>query len=68
MAFARVHHVKPCAAHALQHPANRLDWGAGQRQVVIMMAVIGTLAFNFQTVLPLFAMRDLDGTTSPSRS
>ena len=25
------------------------------------MAVIGTLAFNFQTVLPLFATRDLDG-------
>jgi len=28
---------------------------------LIMMAVIGTLAFNFQTVLPLFATRDLDG-------
>jgi MFS family permease len=28
-----------------------------------MMAVIGTLAFNFQTVLPLFATRDLGGTT-----
>jgi len=27
-----------------------------------MMAVIGTLAFNFQTVLPLFATRDLHGT------
>ena len=26
-----------------------------------MMAIIGTLAFNFQTVLPLFAVRDLDG-------
>lgn len=26
-----------------------------------MMAVIGTLAFNFQTVLPLFATRDLGG-------
>lgn len=26
-----------------------------------MMAVIGTLAFNFQTVLPLFAKRDLHG-------
>jgi len=30
---------------------------------LVMMAVIGTLAFNFQTVLPLFVMRDLDGTT-----
>ena len=30
---------------------------------LVMMAVIGTLAFNFQTVLPLFATRDLRGTT-----
>lgn len=29
---------------------------------LLMMAVIGTLAFNFQTVLPLFATRDLHGT------
>lgn len=29
---------------------------------LVMTAVIGTLAFNFQTVLPLFATRDLDGT------
>ncbi|MBW3580138.1 MAG: MFS transporter [Actinobacteria bacterium] len=29
---------------------------------LVMMAVIGTLAFNFQTVLPLFATRDLGGT------
>lgn len=29
---------------------------------LVMMAVIGTLAFNFQTVLPLFATRDLVGT------
>jgi predicted MFS family arabinose efflux permease len=29
---------------------------------LVMMAVLGTLAFNFQTVLPLFATRDLDGT------
>ncbi len=28
-----------------------------------MMAVVGTLAFNFQTVLPLFATRDLGGST-----
>jgi MFS family permease len=28
---------------------------------LVMMAVIGTLAFNFSTVLPLFATRDLDG-------
>jgi MFS family permease len=28
-----------------------------------MAAVVGTLAFNFQTVLPLFATRDLHGTT-----
>lgn len=31
------------------------------RVPLIMMAVIGTLAFNFQTVLPLFVTRDLDG-------
>jgi MFS family permease len=29
---------------------------------LLMMAVIGTLAFNFQTVFPLFATRDLHGT------
>jgi MFS family permease len=28
---------------------------------LLMMSIIGTLAFNFQTVLPLFATRDLDG-------
>ncbi|MDQ2826742.1 MAG: MFS transporter [Actinomycetota bacterium] len=28
---------------------------------LVMMAMIGTLAFNFQTVLPLFTMRDLGG-------
>ena len=28
---------------------------------LVMTAVIGTLAFNFATVLPLFATRDLDG-------
>lgn len=31
---------------------------------LVMMAVIGTLAFNFQTVLPLFATRDLAGSAS----
>ena len=31
------------------------------RVPIIMLAVIGTLAFNFQTVLPLFAIRDLGG-------
>ncbi len=28
---------------------------------LVMMAIIGTLAFNFQTVLPLFTTRDLHG-------
>src|SRR5690606_35594460 len=31
------------------------------RVPLVMMAVIGTAAFNFQTVLPLFAARDLRG-------
>ncbi|MGQ0832694.1 MAG: MFS transporter [Microthrixaceae bacterium] len=31
------------------------------RVPLLMMAVIGTLAFNFSTVLPLFAVRDLGG-------
>jgi MFS family permease len=31
------------------------------RVPLVMMAVIGTLAFNFSTVLPLFATRDLGG-------
>ena len=29
-----------------------------------MMAIIGTLSYNFQTVFPLFATRDLHGTTT----
>jgi MFS family permease len=29
---------------------------------LVMMGVVGTLAFNFQTVMPLFVTRDLDGT------
>ncbi len=28
---------------------------------LVMMAVVGTLAFNFQVVFPLFTVRDLDG-------
>jgi MFS family permease len=38
-------------------------WSIAELRVpLIMMTVIGTLAFNFQTVLPLFAERDLHGT------
>lgn len=29
---------------------------------LVMMAVIGTLTFNFQVVVPLFVIKDLDGT------
>jgi MFS family permease len=37
-------------------------WSVAELRVpLLMMAVIGTLAFNFQTVLPLFATRDLGG-------
>ena len=37
-------------------------WSIAELRVpLIMMAIIGTLAFNFQTVLPLFATRDLGG-------
>lgn len=37
-------------------------WSVAELRVpLLMMAVIGTLAFNFQTVLPLFAIRDLGG-------
>jgi MFS family permease len=32
------------------------------RVPLVMMSVIGTLAFNFSTVLPLYATRDLGGT------
>ena len=41
----------------------RYAWSLPELRVpLVMMTVIGTLAFNFQTVLPLFAVRDLDGT------
>ncbi len=37
-------------------------WSIAELRVpLIMMTIIGTLAFNFQTVLPLFAVRDLGG-------
>jgi MFS family permease len=37
-------------------------WSLAELRVpLIMMTLIGTLAFNFQTVLPLFAERDLHG-------
>ncbi len=29
---------------------------------MVMMAIVGTLAFNYSTILPLFAVRDLGGT------
>jgi MFS family permease len=41
-----------------------LRYAKGNREIwvpLVMMALIGTLAFNFQTVLPLFATRDLSG-------
>jgi MFS family permease len=37
-------------------------WSVAELRVpLVMMTVIGTLAFNFQTVLPLFTKRDLGG-------
>ena len=40
----------------------RYAWSVPELRVpLIMMAIIGTLAFNFGTVLPLFAVRDLGG-------
>ena len=40
----------------------RYAWATPELRVpLVMMTVIGTLAFNFQTVLPLFAERDLHG-------
>ncbi len=40
----------------------RYAWSIPELRVpLVMMTVIGTFAFNFQTVLPLFATRDLHG-------
>jgi MFS family permease len=40
----------------------RYAWSVVELRVpLLMMAVVGTLAFNFQTVLPLFVTRDLHG-------
>jgi MFS family permease len=42
----------------------RYAWSITELRVpLLMMTIIGTLAFNFQTVLPLFATRDLHGGT-----
>lgn len=41
----------------------RYAWSVAELRVpLILMTVIGTLAFNFSTVLPLFVTRDLGGT------
>ena len=40
----------------------RYAWSIPELRVpLVMMTIIGTLAFNFQTVLPLFTTRDLGG-------
>lgn len=40
----------------------RYAWSVTELRVpLVMMAAVGTLAFNFQTVLPLFVTRDLGG-------
>ena len=40
----------------------RYAWSVPELRVpLVMMTVVGTLAFNFQTILPLFAARDLHG-------
>lgn len=40
----------------------RYAWRVTELRVpLLMMAIMGTLAFNFQTVLPLFTTRDLGG-------
>lgn len=40
----------------------RYAWSVTELRVpLLMMALVGTLAFNFQTVLPLFVTRDLGG-------
>ena len=42
----------------------RYAWSLTELRVpLLMMAVIGTLTFNFQTVFPLFVTRDLGGST-----
>lgn len=41
----------------------RYAWSIAELRVpLLMMALIGTMAFNFNTVLPLFVTRDLGGT------
>lgn len=41
----------------------RYAWSVAELRVpLVMMTIVGTLAFNFSTVLPLFVIRDLGGT------
>ena len=64
---------RSCAGRRSRRKAKRqiregLRYGGTVRELwvpLVMMAVVGTLSYNFQTVFPLFATRDLhgDGTT-----
>ncbi len=58
----------PVTPKAKRQIREGLRYAHGVRELwvpLVMMAVVGTLSYNFQTVFPLFATRDLhgDGTT-----
>jgi MFS family permease len=58
----------PVTPKAKRQIREGLRYAHGVRELwvpLVMMAVVGTLSYNFQTVFPLFASRDLhgDGTT-----
>jgi MFS family permease len=43
----------------------RYVWGQPElRLPLLLVAAVGTMAFNFSVILPLFAMRDLDGSAT----
>jgi MFS family permease len=54
----------PVTPRAKGQVRDGLRYVRGQRELfvpLVMMGVIGTLSYNFQTVFPLFVIRDLDG-------
>jgi MFS family permease len=58
----------PVTPKAKRQIREGLRYARGVRELwvpLVMMAIVGTLSYNFQTVFPLFASRDLhgDGTT-----
>lgn len=60
-------HPAPVTPKAKRQVREGLRYARSVRELwvpLVMMAVVGTLAYNFQTVFPIYATRDLHGTAT----